>query len=201
MPQPWHLIPDKQLATKSRSYSNPNFKRFRVLSRLLTFCVFYPFFIYRMCWLFFNWRSYTIQNVDQAILCGTIVCTYTIFLGISHFQHRYSAEVIYLVNQIHQLALLCNSVYASTTLKVVQANISRSHFGFEYFVYGISTCHVIITILGIALSFAVPYFPLQLIFGSSNVVKIVDSFLNSIILTFNTYVKYVIGNAYIHNGS
>ncbi len=108
VPQPWHLISRQQLATPSHPYSKRIFKLFRIFLQFVSFGLFLPFLIYRLSWLFFNWKTYTIYHVDQAVVYGMVFCVFLIFLPTCHVHNRFNTEIIHIINQLHQFRLRCS---------------------------------------------------------------------------------------------
>lgn len=105
VPQPCHF---NQFGshTKNHRYSTKTIKLFRIFTLFIAFLVAMPPVIYRLCWLIFHWKSYTVHRVDQAVVYGSIFCTLVIILGIYHLQLRFCEQTIYILNQMYRLGLL-----------------------------------------------------------------------------------------------
>lgn len=187
VPQPWHLIPGKQLATKSQLYSKPKFKFFRILSRFLSFGFCFPFFIYRLCWLLFYWKWYKIYNVDQAVIYGMFLCCFIVFLGIFQLQCWYKTEIIYILNQLYQLCLLFKYLSKPEFSDIINKNVKVRNYAMELIIYYISMVFVLLTVCWSAFPLVVSFCPLQLIFGDNCFVTVIEIFYFSIIMTFHLF--------------
>lgn len=185
VPQPWYLISNQQCATTSNSYSKNYFKLLRLLSRLISFGFYTPFVICRMWWLFINRKSYTIQNVDQAVVYGFFCCFTAFFLAIFRLQHSCQKEIIYVVNQLCKFRSVHRLVSNSKNYERLQSNFEHKNLYHVFIVYVISICYVLLILCFSAFPLAVSYCPLQLIFGSRHFIIVVEAFYFSVIMTFN----------------
>lgn len=187
VPQPWHLIPYQQLASISPLYIQLNFKRFRIISRFTTFCWFFPYVICRLCWLFFHWKSYTSTHVDEAVVYGGFFCLLVIFLGVLYLQIKYQSEIIYIVNQIHLLDVLCRERFSSKSCEITCKSLFCGQCVQELIIYGISTGNMLLIICFSAFPLAVTYCPLQILFDWNYFVQITEIFYFSSIGIFNAF--------------
>lgn len=183
VPQPWFLLPTQQLATTNRSYTNTTVKRFRIIALIISLGCFFPFVLYRTCWLFFNWKSYTIYHVDRAVLYGVYLCLCVVYLSLFHLRQCYHIEIIYVVNQLHQVRLLCKTAKKSKTSEI-STQFSAERF-YKVFFYGIAISHLVVILCCSAFPLVVSYCPLQLTFGVNYLTKVLETLYFLIGISFN----------------
>lgn len=129
-----------------------------------------PSFIYRLVWLFINWKLYAVHEMEQAILYAAIFCLLLIYLSVSFMIRSNCYAIIHIVNQISlvgQLSKVNLSKFISVKLPILG---NRSIY--QLLMYGIAICFTLLTPALFEVPFAVSYFPVQLVFGTSLPVKL-----------------------------
>jgi len=94
-------------------------KRFHKLWRQVTLISFtffaVPIVFYRLLSLFFHWKSFTINHVDQIILHIFAFGLSFVFLSACYTIHKHNIEIQYIVNQRCKIVPVTNSSDTSTS--------------------------------------------------------------------------------------
>lgn len=104
VPPPYSANLDTGRLVTSAEYNKKRHKKYRILVISLLVLLF-PFVFWRSCWLFYNWKTYTQHNVDQAIVYAFIICGIIIFWGALHVVLVKYEGVVYMVNQCIKIGI------------------------------------------------------------------------------------------------
>ncbi len=182
IPLPYYVDPKTHQLTESPFYSQPKFRYFRLFSLSLILFIYFPITTCRLLWLFFHWNSYTILNFQEAIIYFIIWCLIVTILPAIHTNLSKNEEFMYLVNQTVQLNRL--SKYAS----LLESKLNRhSSSPEEILIYFMSLCFFQLIPAFVVIPLFLPYLHLQIIFGSSVIVKVCEAFLAGIAITFGSF--------------
>lgn len=126
----------------------------------------------RVVWLFFQWKKYTTNQLDQGILYMLVACICIIYILLLQLQTTRCNTIVYLVNQIPQCAV--KFIEPSTPEQVTPLGNHRLSSG-QVFVYGLTLGIFIIPPALLLAPFAIDFSPLQIIVGSNHLtVKLVE---------------------------
>ncbi len=170
VPPPYHINPATNLLHRSTLHCKPRHRSFRLFSTFSILIIILPLITVRSIWLFFNWNSYTVHHVQQAIVYGSLLCCILTYIPVFYLDNFQCNEFIFLINQI---CLLGQKSKSATTTKPNSKMACIRHV----FVYQFAFSTLQIGPAFCAAPFLMSYFPLQLIFGSHYVIKCIEAAL------------------------
>ncbi len=179
IPLPYHLDLQRKRLTHSESY----YKKLHIINRTLFDVLFLLLFVFvtlRLTWLVINWKTYTIYQMEEAIIYSFVLCLIGIYIPIFYVQSQ-NDLVIFHMNQTFILAALCNKIYPKNYY--IRFPILGKQSILEIFIYGLSLCFIQFLPAFFAAPFAITYCPLQLMFGSYIYVKLTEGFIYIFITT------------------
>ncbi len=183
IPPPFHIDSQTHLSIQSPLYNRPFHRYYRLLSQFLILFIFLPITIFRLGWLFFHWKSYTVLQFEQAIIYFIFLCLFSIVLPTFQMNHSLNIENIYLLNQFQKI----NKRLKMSTLIPSKMRFSAK----EYLIYALALGHLQLIPAFIGAPFFLPYLHLQIIFGSSLSVKICETFLYGMFATYGSTIAMI----------
>lgn len=186
VPPPYYVDAKRQLLLISPLYCNKHHKRFRNIHQCTILFLLFPLFVARLVWLLCNWKKFAVQHIEQVVLYGIVVCVLLDYIAADHLQINHFKPVIHLVNQSFSI------VTPESTPDTIKNYFEIPIFGKvsqnEIFVYGFSICFAMISPSCFAAPFALPYLPLQLVFGTHILVKLCESCLYGFCVAYGASV-------------
>ncbi len=184
IPTPYAVNLETNLLTNNNLHQARFHKiwRYGVLLSMVLFAV--PLILYRLLWLFFHWKYFTVNHVDQIIVHIFGLGAAAIFLPACYTIHVHNIEIQYIINQRCKIVPVIAEVTNKLNFFVTVPFLGKTSI-FEIFIYGLSSVFLIL-VLGITtLPFAVSYEPVQWTLSSSSIAaKLLAAFIYFIYMTY-----------------
>lgn len=182
VPPPYEVQYVSKRLTKSTLYNKNHHKLLRFFTEYLAMPIIIPSFFYRLVWLFFNWKLYTVHEMEQAILYAVISCLLLIYLSVSFMMHSNCSVIVHLVNQITLFGRL-GEVNLNKFISVKLPMLGNRSI-YQLLMYGIAMCFTLLTPAFFAIPFAVPFCPVQLVLGTSLPIKLIAAIFYAPLLLY-----------------
>lgn len=181
IPMPYKVNLEYYILVGNKDYQTHFHKIFRCCVLISFVFVAMPLIIYRLLWLFFHWKSFTMHNVDQLVIHIFGLGAASIFLPACYTINIHNIELQYLINQRCKIVPVVSKVSSRFIIVPLFGKISIM----ELPIYGLSSIFIML-VLGItALPFAVSYEPIQWIVGSTTTLtKLIATFIYFIHLIY-----------------
>ncbi len=177
------------------SYRKTSYRLYRFLSIVIIQYILFPFALCYSLWVFLHWKTFTILNMDQAIIYASFDIISVIFSAFYHLLNTKHAEIEYLVNQRCKLVpeasnteyLLKINIIGKLCKETISVNLVA------FFVYSVACSVILFPLTFVVAPFAISFDPGQIFFGNSIFVKlfsglIYGGFAVSLIIVILTFV-------------
>lgn len=129
-----------------------------------------PLVLYRLSWLFFHWKSFTSNPVDQIIVHVFILAASSLFLPALFTIHAYNIQFQFIINQRCKIV----PVYTESSIRL-KLGITLPFLGktsiLDLFVCCLRVAFLTLVFGFSALPFAVSYEPIQWLLGSPTIIS------------------------------
>lgn len=138
-----------------------------------------PILIWRLAWLFFNWKYFTVHHIDELIVYSLYLLATSIFFAAYFTELIYNKNIVYLLNQLFKIVQVIPDHISSSFVVDLIIKIP-CHGGktniMEFLIWQLSTFIFAILPGASLFPFAISYEPLQFICGNSSlIIKLVSS--------------------------
>lgn len=170
-PMPYAVyLPDCKVVN-SHLDQKPVHKIIRLLSLLIVIFFFIPTLVWRLIWLIFHWKSYTVNNIVEIIVYVYFLTLALIFLAAYYTKHKHTQEIKYLSNQLFQFVkTLAGKLSPSFLVKLeIQLPVRKTKATvMDLLVYSSSIPCYIVLIGTVFSPFVIPYEPIQFVYTNSS---------------------------------
>ncbi len=167
IPTPYAVDLENHLLTNNILYQTVFHKLFRFFVMLSFIILVIPIIFYRLLWLFFHWKSFTIDHVDQIIVYLFGLAAAIIFLPAYYTIHFYNIEAQYMINQRYKIVPVIAELPARINFFITLPFLGKTSV-LELLVFGLSSGFLVLVLGATALPFAVSYEPVQWILATSS---------------------------------
>ncbi len=160
IPPPFTVDLNRMCLSKNSLYIHPLYRRVRAFSNLTT-TVLMSIITFRWFWLIFHWKSFTCHNVEQLIVYTIGLVFGLIYLPVYQLFRNKSLGVTSAINHA------CNLNPKSDIKSMHKLHTSCKQASIQdLFVFSFTFGFTLVLPVFFCIPFALPYLPLQLIFGS-----------------------------------
>ncbi len=175
IPPPYHIDQNRRLILINPLYFQTRYKNFRMLHYFLVLFWHFPLAFARLAYLFLNWNTYTVFEMEQAVFYVIFVCVILIYIPAEHLQCTQYFHIIYLTNET--ISIVPAKFTPTNTIVDFKLPIFDKSCLNEICIYSFSICFASVVPACFAAPFALSYLPLQLVLGNSYLVKLCEAVL------------------------
>lgn len=169
--QPYVYESDSQVVKLDTRYFQPFYRRLRFFINFILLFSFHACF-FRILWLFYHWKTYTMHNLDQGVCYMLIICALGLIISLLYMQTTEYIGLIYIVNQVHKLTQACGLKTTERQLRIPRiGNITDR----AIFIYGLSAAFFTFPPAFVFIPLAIDWCPIQLVLKSNHILlKLVE---------------------------
>lgn len=170
----------------SHHYKNKYFKCFLYANTWIAVFILLPFFVCRLIWLISHWKSYTAYNTIEAVIYALCLFILIIVLAVFYTFTKEKATIKYIINQRCQIVPEPN--YGNQ--KLLRIPFFRKITLHQAIIYASATVSLLTPPALLVGPFTFPFCPLQIIFGTSALVKISAVVYYSLLVTYGVLLSF-----------
>lgn len=184
IPPPYYIDIKRQHFMINTIYSQKAYKRFRNVQQFIIVFLVLPCAFGRLLWLLYLWKFYGLHEMEQVVFYGMVLCIILVYVPADYLQTTHHLVIIYIGNQT--LNLFHNEIKRVDAKSISKLPLVKCSLK-QLLVYTFSTGFAILGPASFAAPFALPFLPLQLLFGPNFFVKLCEAFIYGFAVTFGAF--------------